>query len=152
MQRMRLVPGSPELVPSSTRADGFMVPVEELAALRDRFPNVLAVGPDLATEAIIREITPFLRLPITIVRVHERADLPLSQAGGTLVLRDVEELAWNQQRRLFDWLARTSGATQVVATSSAPLLPLVRVGMFLDVLYYRINTTYFEVGNNGVLI
>jgi transcriptional regulator of acetoin/glycerol metabolism len=39
-----------------------------------------------------------------------------------------------------------------VATSSAPLLPLVRVGMFLDVLYYRLNTTYFEAGDDGVLI
>jgi transcriptional regulator of acetoin/glycerol metabolism len=134
------------------RVDGFMVPVEELTALRDRHPNVLAVGPDTVTQAIITEITPFLRLPVTIVQVNERAELPLAQTGGTLVLRDVEELAWNEQRKLFDWIARTTGATQVVATSSAALLPLVRVGMFLDVLYYRLNTTYFETSDNGVLV
>src|SRR5262245_62485884 len=109
MQRPRLVPGPTDLVSSAARTGGVMVPVEELTALRDRHPNVLAVGPDTVTEAIIREITPFLRLPITVVQVHERAELPLSQIGGTLVLRDVEELAWNEQRRLFDWIARTTG-------------------------------------------
>ncbi len=106
----------------------------------------MIVGPDVATDAALAEIHPFLRLPITVVRVDSQAGLPLALNSGTLILRDVAALAWTEQLRLHEWLARTAGMARVVSTSEQPLLPLVGKGIFLNVLYYRLNMTYLVVG------
>jgi transcriptional regulator of acetoin/glycerol metabolism len=124
------------------------VPEEELFALRNRYPNVLIAGPAAATAAAVSEIYPLLRLPITAVRVDRRLALSLNQTEGTLILRDVDALAKTEQARLHDWLARTAGAIQVIATSATPVFALLEEGAFLDVLYYRLNTTYLEVGGH----
>jgi transcriptional regulator of acetoin/glycerol metabolism len=54
-------------------------------------------------------------------------------------------LTLEEQRRLLEWLQETAGRTRVVSTTSAPLLPLVEDGVFLDTLYYRLNTVYVEL-------
>jgi len=62
-----------------------------------------------------------------------------------MILHDVGALTLEEQRRLLDWLLETTGRTRVVSTTSGPLLPLVEVGLFLDTLYYRLNTVYLDV-------
>ena len=61
------------------------------------------------------------------------------------MLHDVGALTTDDQLRLLDWLERAEGRTQVVSTSSAPLLPRVHAGSFIDTLYYRLNTVCVDV-------
>ena len=147
MRRFPLEPHGPGLLAVASQAERAFVPVEDLVVLRDRHSNVMIVGPDVATDAALGEIQPLLRLPITVVRVDSQAGLPLALNSGTLVLRGVAALAWTEQLRLHGWLARTAGMAQVVSTSGQPMLPLVEKGIFLNVLYYRLNMTYLEVGS-----
>lgn len=136
----------PELLPAASQTARAFVPFEELVVLRDRHSHVMIVGPAVATDAALREIHPLLRLPITAVRVDAQAGLLLALNSGKLILRNVAALAWTEQLRLHEWLARTAGMVQVVSTSGQPMLPLVEKGIFLNVLYYRLNMTYLEVG------
>jgi hypothetical protein len=61
------------------------------------------------------------------------------------VLRDVHGLTPADQLELLDWLELAEGRTQVVSTSSTPLLPRVHSGEFIDTLYYRLNTVCVDV-------
>ena len=56
--------------------------------------------------------------------------LPRPDEGGTLVLHDAGSLTTDDQLRLLDWLERAEGRTQVVSTSSGPVLPRVHVRRF----------------------
>ena len=51
----------------------------------------------------------------------------------------------DDQLRLLDWLERAKGRTQVVSTSSGPVLPRVHSGDFIERLYYRHNTVCVDV-------
>ena len=51
----------------------------------------------------------------------------------------------DDQLRLVDWLERAKGRTQVVSTSSVPVLPRVHSGGFIERLYYRLNTVCVDV-------
>jgi hypothetical protein len=131
--------------PADTRSKHSVVPADELRALlRDCHPNVLIVGHDAAVETVLSELYPLVRLPITSIRVDHRFDLPSLLASGTLILRNLTALTWADQRRLHDWMKRTGGVMQVVATSATPLLPLLERGTFLDTLYYRLNVLYIR--------
>jgi hypothetical protein len=129
--------------PTDAHREHPVVPADELRALlRDCHPNVLIVGDDAAVETVLRELYSLVRLPITSIRVDHRFDLPSLVASGTLILRNLTALTWADQRRLHDWMKRTDGVIQVVATSAIPLLPLLERGTFLDSLYYRLNVLY----------
>ena len=132
-------------MPARPRPATSVIPVEELTSIRDRSPNVLVVGTDTVTAAATAEIRAFLRLPITTVCVTPDQTLPLAIENGTLVVRGVHALSVTEQQRLYEWMSRSSGATQVIATSPVSLLPLVERGAFLDLLYYRLNTICLEL-------
>jgi hypothetical protein len=70
---------------------------------------------------------------------------PASMRFGTVVVRDVDALTREEQRRLCDWLDSGGKHTQVVSTSGAPLLTLVETGVFNDALYYRLNMIYLDL-------
>jgi hypothetical protein len=142
----RLPTARPPIPANLFASENVVVPIDDLLVLRDRYPNVLIVGPGAAAAAALSEIYPLLRLPITSLRIDHRVALPLTLTHGSLILRNVAALPLAQQERLHDWLARTAGSTQVLATSTTALYPLVERGAFLDVLYYRLNMTYLEVG------
>jgi DNA-binding NtrC family response regulator len=57
----------------------------------------------------------------------------------------VHALPLSDQRRLVAWLELAKGRTQVVSTTSAPLLPLVNAGQFIATLFYRLNTVCVDV-------
>jgi DNA-binding NtrC family response regulator len=51
----------------------------------------------------------------------------------------VDELVDTDQRRLLDWLG-DAVAVKVISTATASLQPRIERGVFLDSLYYRLNT------------
>lgn len=57
----------------------------------------------------------------------------------TLVVRDVHLLDGAQQRGLFEAIGEWQGRVRVIATSPAPLYPLVAAHRFDEALYYRLN-------------
>jgi len=107
-------------------------------------PNVLVVGPVARTEAAVAAIVAALPMPVR----YWTPDLPLPSQGGTttLVIRDIATLSLSFQQA---WLARMNAPhvqhTQVIATSSIAVFPLVVRGVFLEDLYYRLNTVLLDV-------
>jgi transcriptional regulator of acetoin/glycerol metabolism len=121
------------------------LPPGERELLRARHPNLLVVGSIAATSAVVNELEPFFRAPIITWTAGRSVTIPLEIPAGTLILNDAASLSPAEQERLLSWLRRDNGATQVVATTSIPLLPLVESGQFDDALYYSLNVVYLEV-------
>jgi hypothetical protein len=119
-------------------------PPEDSRLVHAALVNLLLKGIDGVTDEVLDTLRPDLCVPITTWRPGERLALPPAARAGTLILHDVGALTLEEQRRLLEWLQETAGRTRVVSTTSAPLLPLVEDGVFLDTLYYRLNTVYVE--------
>ena len=121
--------------------------MDDWSALLQTRPNILLVGPGAAADAFIRAVTPHLQLP---VRSFVSGALPPHlPTDGTLILRDVDTLAGDQQQRLVRWLDQPQSAhPQVISITATPLYLLVQAGMFLDRLYYRLNVVHFEVSSD----
>ena len=62
-------------------------------------------------------------------------------SGRILVTARLTLFAFDTQadQRLLDWLG-AGVAVKVISTATAPLLPRIERGVFLDSLYYRLNT------------
>jgi hypothetical protein len=76
------------------------------------------------------------------IHLYDAATIPLvpSFSRGTVLLSEVDRLSPTDQDRLFDWLTEHSaGHPWIVATSTAPLWPLVECGTFRTDLFYRLN-------------
>jgi hypothetical protein len=107
--------------------------------------NLLVVGPDEQTRALVDALRPQLREPVIVVRPGEPLALAPPGEVGTLILFDVSKLGLPEQRRLLEWQERAEVRTQVVSTTSVPLLPLVAAGACLAELYYRLNIVCLEL-------
>lgn len=107
--------------------------------------NLLLVGPDDLTRDVVDALSPGLRQPVIVE--HPGNPLVLAPIEGveTMILHDVGGFGLADQRRLIEWLEGAGAATQVISTASSPLLPLINTGAFIDTLYYRLNSLYFEV-------
>ena len=101
-------------------------------------PNLLIVCASEEVDAVVTRWTGLCRRP-----VHARqlpGELSLSkEMTGTLLLWDVAQLTRAQQIKLHEWMTDRPRNAQVISVTSAPLLPLVEDGKFLEALFYRIN-------------
>jgi Sigma-54 interaction domain len=107
--------------------------------------NLLLIAPDGVVRFVLESLLLDLHEPIAQWRPGERLALPAADDSGTLVLHEASSLTPDDQLRLLDWLEQADGRTQVVSTSSTPLLPRVHAGTFIDTLYYRLNTVCVDV-------
>ena len=118
----------------------------DLNLARKTNANLLIVGTKRVANllsSLVRELK-----PVVTIHCHDgRLVLPpASSRARTAIVRDVDALTCQQQRRLLAWLRDSSGnRMQVISTASAPLLPLVESGTFHDALYYRLNTVYIDL-------
>jgi sigma-54-interacting transcriptional regulator len=127
-------------VAPSTVASG---PSPEWAILRTRRPNVLFTEWHAATDVIMATLRPYLRPPV-YCWVPDSA-LPEPREVMTLLICDVATLSLDHQRALLSWLDHAAlGQTQVVSTTALELFSLVEHGMFLEALYYRLNTVRLD--------
>ena len=100
--------------------------------------KVLVTGPQAATEAFLRRLSPKIRVPIHDVACE--APLILPNAACTLVLRDVDALNEEQQEVLLRWLDdEQPGPRHVISLTTTPLYKHVQKGAFKSALYYRLN-------------
>jgi len=103
--------------------------------------NALIVGPPGDVDRTFNQIRPYLSSPILLWRPRETHTPPMTPCR-TLVIHDVSHMDTVQQRFLEAFLGATTGRTQVVSLSEAPLFPLVQRGLFLAGLYYQLNVIY----------
>ena len=102
--------------------------------------NVLLIGEPLTTSAVVDALRPHLVEPLSTVDGHDTLNLP---CVGTVVLSDVEGLVRADQQRLNTWL--TDHRSRLITTSRGSLFPMIAAGMFIESLYYRLNTVCIDL-------
>jgi hypothetical protein len=107
--------------------------------------NLLLEGQERALQGVLDALAGSLRQPVSSWHPGQRLELPLVERQGTMIIHDVDALGIEEQIHLLEWLGHAVGRTQVVSTSTAPLLPRVHAGAFIDTLYYRLNTVFLDV-------
>jgi hypothetical protein len=107
--------------------------------------NLLLIAADGVVRFVLESLLLDLQEPITTWRPGQQFTLPAADRGGTLILHDIGALTADEQMTLLDWLERAEGRTQVVSISPTALLPRVKDGSFIEVLYYRLNTVCVDV-------
>ena len=76
-----------------------------------------------------------------LTAVSEQARPPWTR---TPIVREAAELNGDRQRALLSWMNDAQGS-QIVATSSRTLYPLVEAGLFDASLYYRLNVVLLRI-------
>jgi len=118
--------------------------IDVAALLRSR-ANALIIGDQFPVRRVLDTIWPSLTKPVRWMD-GRRFVLPV-EAGGTLVLDAGDALRERDQASFLGWLSDNGRSGQVLTTSLRPLFPLVEAGLFLDVLYYRLNTVCIDAGS-----
>lgn len=132
------------------RTDVSLAHVEDWELVSAAPVNVWLRGSQRATRAALTTIRPSLTKPVVTLRAGASLDfLRRSSSIGTLILEDASALSLDDQRRLLAWL-HTAAGTRVISSTSSPILPLIKAGVYLDSLYYRLNTVYVEMATTGV--
>jgi hypothetical protein len=108
--------------------------------LRLRWANLLVVGETGAE--FLAQLMPSLASPVAF---FNGATPECSQAGGTLIIRDVDRLSRSQQDTLCEWLSTKGRPPYIIAISDRSLFSSVRQGAFSEQLYYRLNTVLVDL-------
>jgi hypothetical protein len=111
--------------------------------------NLLLIAPDAVVQHVLNSLALDLWKPVVHWSPGETLALPAPTGAGTLILHDVDALPPADQRRLVHWLELAKGRTQLVSTTSAPMLPRVTAGDFNATLFYRLNTVCVDVTTTG---
>jgi hypothetical protein len=107
--------------------------------------NMMLVGDSSTTSALVDASRRYLPEPIIVVRGGNPFTLPNAKQVVTLIVVDVERIALVDQHRLNVWLNQSRAHPRILSTAQTPVLPLVRVGAFLESLYYRLNLVYLDL-------
>ena len=95
----------------------------------------------------------FVTVDLTLKRLRDHLQLPLHEwslgggtpspsiHAGTLIVTDVAGTTLEEQRAFLGWLD-AHRAIRVITLSETPLFNLVRDGVLLEQLYYRLNPIY----------
>jgi hypothetical protein len=102
-------------------------------------PNLLVDCSRRSAPEVLDQLRALCAQPVHVCDVPGPLDLPAA-GFGTLLLTDAAALTIRQQVELADWLTRRHGAIQVISIAQKPIAPMVRDGLFLEGLFYRLNT------------
>lgn len=108
--------------------------------------NVLVLGSPDATRIVIDMLRLDLRGPVVQSPAGQPLELPEPGRAATLVIEHLTRLDADEQLRLLHWLEEVNGRTHVVSTTPVALWPRVQRGEFNEVLYYRLNTVFVDMG------
>jgi hypothetical protein len=121
---------------------------EELSLVGTARLNVMLVGSADKVRLVLQTHASSLRPPVVTWSPGEPFVLPVVERTGTLILHEVGALSLHDQLQLLEWSASAVRRTQVISTTSSPLLGRVSGRGFVDALYYRLNTVYLDL-NGG---
>ena len=126
-------------------SDSFSSPasssVDEWSVIRRTNLHVLLVGPAASVNPALARLRPHLRGPVSYWRPAVATEPPWTTRGA-LVIWDVDTLDREQQERLLAWMEGRGANVQMVSIAERPVFPLVWRKVFLEALYYRLNTLY----------
>ena len=111
--------------------------------LSDRPCNVLLEGTAAATDGVLQLLRPLIREPM-LWNAPPAMRHPRNSKTHTLIVKEAADLDGDQQRALLAWMNDAQGS-QIVATSSRTLYPLVEAGLFDASLYYRLNVVLLRI-------
>jgi hypothetical protein len=115
------------------------IPGKDLRRLVNSGANLLVRGEKSAATATVVALSADFPPPLTTWNAGTDAELPALDRG-TLVIHDVDGLELARQRALLAWLESRTNRVRVITTVSRDLFAMVAGGLFLDELYYRLNT------------
>jgi len=115
---------------------------------RNHRPNLLIENKRASLDSVLNQLGAVCNSAVSVCRFRGVLDLNV-KPGGTLVLADVERMTIGQQLTLFDWLGRSGGDVQVVSITRAPMAALIADGLFLEGLFFRLNTVRIQAVNLG---
>ena len=107
--------------------------------------NVLVIGPVAQTEAAVSAIV----VALGKLAHFWAPDVPLPTRGDgrAIVIRDIATLSPVLQKAWLAWLStQQQRRPPIIATSSIAVFPLITQGLFLEDLYYRLNTILLDLG------
>jgi hypothetical protein len=107
--------------------------------------NLLLTGGHAFVRNVLGAILREFDGPISAWYPGEQLSLPSNPLVGAIILHEVGLMGSEDQLQLLEWLETRVGRTQIVSTTSEPLLPRVEAGTFNDTLYYRLNTVHVDV-------
>jgi hypothetical protein len=116
------------------------MPLLGAAAASSTRPNLLVICNGTSVGDVADELRQLCTQPCLSCRLPGALHLPWPEMAGTLLLHDVAQLTIAQQIALGDWIGQRLGGMQVVSVTQAPLPALVQDGLFLEGLFYRLNT------------
>jgi len=102
--------------------------------------NLLLTGRHAAIQIVLEMLLRDSDQTVSTWYPGERLVLPRNPRAGILILHEVGQMSPVEQVQVLEWLERGVERTQIVSTSSTPLMPRVESGAFNDILYYRLNT------------
>jgi hypothetical protein len=102
--------------------------------------NVILCGDSVTVDLTLTSLRDHLQLPLHVWSFRSGTPSPSIQAG-TLILTDVAGTTLEEQRAFLGWLD-AHRAIRVITLSESPLYDLVRDGLLLEQLYYRLNPIY----------
>ena len=115
------------------------IPGKDLRRLVNSGANLLVRGEKSAVTATVVALSADFPRPMTMWMAGTDADLPTVDRG-TLVIHEVENLDLGRQRALLAWLEDRASRVRLITTTSRDLFSMVSAGLFLDQLYYLLNT------------
>jgi sigma-54-interacting transcriptional regulator len=118
-----------------------------LSSRRHR-PNLLIENKRASLDSVLEQLGAVCESPMAVCRFPGVLDLR-AEPGGTLVLANIDRLTISQQLTLFDWLGQKGGDIQVVSITRAPMAGLIADGLFLEGLFFRLNTVAIQAVNLG---
>jgi hypothetical protein len=101
--------------------------------------NLLVRGKKSATTATVVALSADFPQPLMTWSAGTDVDLPALDRG-TLVVHDVDCLDLAVQRTFLTWLEDRTSRVRVITTVTRDFFAMVTAGVFLDQLYYRLNT------------
>jgi len=119
------------------------IPGADLRRLVNSGANLLVRGEKSAAMATVVALSADFPAPLTTWTAGTEADLP-DLDRGTLIIYEVENLDLARQRVLLAWLQTRASRVRVITTVSRDLFSMVTAGLFLDQLYYRLNTVVID--------
>ena len=120
-----------------------VVPGRDLRRLVHSGANLLVRGEKSAAAATVVALTADFPPPLLTWIPAAENGLPALDCE-TLVIHDVDGLDLAKQRVLLTWLEHRTSRVRVITTATRDLFTLVQMGVFLDELYYRLNTIVID--------
>ena len=102
--------------------------------------NAILCGDSVTVNLTLTSLRDHLQLPLHAWSFRGGTPSPSIHAG-TLIVTDVASTTLEEQRAFLGWLD-AHRAIRVITVSESPLYDLVRDGVLLEPLYYRLNQIY----------